>query len=408
MNALSPLHQGAAREPRVFAGFFMGGFECSTHHLRSGRRLDMVAATGHDRFCDADYARLRGQNLRVVREGIRWHLIEPKPGRYDFSSVLPMVAAARRHGIQVLWDLCHYGWPGGIDIFGPEFVRRYRGFAAAFVRWLSRELEAPYFFAPINEISYFAWAGADDPHLNPYCAGRGFELKCQLVRAALAGMDVIWEVLPHARFLHPDPLIHIVPHPNRPKQRPAAEGYRLAQFQGFDMLAGRIWPQLGGDPKYLDIIGLNFYPNNEWIYQGRALRPGHEFYKPLRELLLEVHQRYGRPIFLAETGTEGPRRPPWLRYVCQEVRAAMEAGIPIQGICLYPIVNHPGWINQRHCHNGLWDYPDDQGNRPLYRPLARALEEERHWFEPDSPGTGVNQPGGKPTTRVLTASSPTS
>jgi polysaccharide biosynthesis protein PelF len=365
---------------RLFSSFFMGGFECSTHRLRSGRRLDLVSATAHDRFCAQDYARLRSQGLRVAREGIRWHLIEQKPGRYDFSSVLPMVTAAREHDIEVLWDLCHYGWPDDIDIFKPEFVERYRRFVRHFAAWLAREIEGPFFFAPINEISFFAWAGGDDPHLNPYCTGRGFELKCQLVRAALEGMNALWDVLPAARILHVDPLVHIVADPSRPEERGAAEAYRLAQFQAFDLLAGRIWPQLGGEGRYLDIIGLNFYPNNEWIYHGPALEPGDPLYRPLRHLLREVWRRYVKPIFISETGTECERRGPWLRYICDEVRAAMASGIPVHGICLYPIVNHPGWINRRHCQNGLWDYPDPEGERAIYEPLAAELQRGRKLF----------------------------
>jgi hypothetical protein len=85
-------------------------------------------------------------------------------------------------------------------------------------------------------------------------------------------------------------------------------------------------------------------------------------------------------MFIAETGTEGQRRAGWLRYVCAEARAAMDSGIPLMGICLYPIVNHPGWINQRHCHNGLWDYPDQQGHRPIYQPLADELQRQRRFF----------------------------
>ncbi|MCU0544531.1 MAG: hypothetical protein MUE44_20570 [Oscillatoriaceae cyanobacterium Prado104] len=34
----------------MFQSFFMGGFECSTHKLRSGKRLDVTAATGHEFF----------------------------------------------------------------------------------------------------------------------------------------------------------------------------------------------------------------------------------------------------------------------------------------------------------------------------------------------------------------------
>jgi hypothetical protein len=377
------LQRPDARLPsRLFPGFFMGGFECSTHRLKSGRRLDLIAATQHDRFCDLDYARLRDQGIRVAREGARWHLIEAAPGRFDFSSALPMVLASRKHQVLVLWDLCHYGWPDvELDIFSPEFVTRFARYAGKFAAWLSGEMSGPFFFAPINEISFFSWAGGDVPHLNPYCRGRGSELKRQLVRAAIEGMEAVWVVIPDARFLQIDPLIHIVPKENRPKTRAEALGYRNAQFEAFDMLAGRVYPELGGAEKYLDIIGLNYYPNNQWIYQGRALTPKDPRYRPLRDLLREVRDRYRRSMFIAETGTEGRRRPAWLRYVCEETRAAMESGVPIDGICLYPIVNHPGWVNRRHCHNGLWDYPGENGERQIYAPLADELQAWRGVFE---------------------------
>ncbi|MHC1769897.1 MAG: beta-glucosidase [Verrucomicrobiia bacterium] len=375
-------HRPDVRAPRLFPGFFIGGFECSTHRLRSGRRLDLIGATRHDQFCDQDYARLRSQGIRVAREGARWHLIEASPGRFDFSSAASMVRASQKHGVQVLWDLCHYGWPDeGLDIFTPEFVRRFARYAGRFAQWLCHEMPGPFFFAPINEISFFAWAGADEPHLNPYCRGRGFELKRQLVRAAIEAMEAIWAVIPGARFLQIDPLVHIVPKANRPKERAEAEGYRNAQFQAADMLRGRLCPELGGDDKYLDVIGLNYYPNNQWVYKGRALTPKDPRYRPLRELLREVRDRYERPMFIAETGTEGRRRPGWLRYVCEETREAIDQGVPVEGICLYPIVNHPGWVNRRHCHNGLWDYPDEEGHREIYRPLARELQAWREVFE---------------------------
>src|SRR5215210_6577847 len=88
----------------LFNSFFLGGFECSTHRLASGRRLDMIAATGHDRHAAADYARLREHGIRTARDGVRWHLVESTPGRFDFSSVLPTLRAAREAGVQVLWD----------------------------------------------------------------------------------------------------------------------------------------------------------------------------------------------------------------------------------------------------------------------------------------------------------------
>jgi hypothetical protein len=73
-----------ASASNIFASFFLGGFECSTHRLRNGRRLDLVAATEHDRLAASDYRVLREHGIRTVREGLRWHLIEASSGRVFF------------------------------------------------------------------------------------------------------------------------------------------------------------------------------------------------------------------------------------------------------------------------------------------------------------------------------------
>src|ERR1051325_1130907 len=121
-----------------FRSFFMGGFECSTHRLRSGRRLDLIATTGHDRFAKLDYQRLHRLDLRVDREGVRWHLVEQTPGRYDFSTIEPIVHAARATGTQVIWDLCHFGWPDHLDLFKADYVLSLARYGAGFAKWLAR------------------------------------------------------------------------------------------------------------------------------------------------------------------------------------------------------------------------------------------------------------------------------
>jgi beta-glucosidase/6-phospho-beta-glucosidase/beta-galactosidase len=337
-----------------------------------------------------DYQRLREMGIRLAREGVRWHLVERTAGQYDFSSVRPIARAARATGVQVVWDLCHFGWPDHLDLFKPEFVKGLARYGAAFARWLREETGDAGFFVPVNEISYFSWAAGDEGSMHPFVTGRGFELKAQLVRSALEAMEAIWAVLPQARFVHVDPIIHVIASPEHPEEQSEAEAYRQTQFQSWDMLAGRLWPELGGQEKYLDILGVNFYPHNQWFYNLKDFRRIRKFspitrrnpaYKPFREMLREVHQRYARPIVIAETGAEDRRRAGWLRYVCQETKAALEQGTPVHGICLYPILNHPGWEDDRHCHNALWDYPDAQGNRAIYKPLGAELRRWQKIFE---------------------------
>lgn len=375
-------NQQSPTNNRLFQSFFLGGFECSSHRLRNGNRLDLLASTQHDHYALQDYRRLRDQGIMTVRSGIAWHRVEVAPGKYDFSSALPLVCAAQSTGIQVIWDLCHFGWPDDVDVFKPEFITRLAGLAGAFARLLRDETDQPPFIVPVNEISFVAWAGGDVAYLNPFRQGRGFELKIQLARAAIEAMEAIWDVLPDTRFIHAEPVIHIAAHPDHPEDRDIAEGHRQAQYQAWDILAGRLWPQVGGAEKYLDIIGVNYYEKNQWLHGGPPMNRHDPLYRPFRELLSEVYHRYHRPVFIAETGTENEDRPAWLRYICEEVVAAAHYDVPVEGICWYPILNHPGWDDDRHCHNGLWDYADEMGNREIYQPLAQELHHQQQIFQP--------------------------
>jgi beta-glucosidase/6-phospho-beta-glucosidase/beta-galactosidase len=369
----------------MFNSFFMGGFECSTHYLPNGERLDLIAATQHDKQVHFDYLRMQTLGIRTVREGVRWHLVERMPHHYDFSSVLPMIKAARSLGMQIIWDLLHYGYPDHDDPFSPTFIHSYQRYVRAFSRMLREETDEVPIICPINEISFFSWAGGDVQHINPYAVGKGFELKQQLVRAAIEGIETLWDANTATRIVHCDPLIHILPNPERPHEREEAGGYREAQFQAWDMLSGRICPELGGKPAYLDIFGVNYYPHNQWVYNGKTLTLTDPRYQPLHLLLQEVYHRYGRPIFIAETSAEDGNRATWLNYVCDEVRTALAYGVPLQGICWYPILNHPGWVDGRHCHNGMWDYCDEYGRRPLVISLAHEWVRQQIIFHQITP-----------------------
>ena len=367
-----------ARPGTLFRSFFQGGFECSTHRRAHDRaRVDVIAASQHDVNAEHDYRTLAELGLLTVRDGLRWHLIEQAPGRYDWSSLEAQLAAQARTGTQVIWDLLHYGYPDGLDIWRPDFVERFAAFAAAAARVIGPRTAGPRFYAPVNEISYWAWAGGDAERMNPFARGRGLELKAQLVRAALAASDAIRAVDPHARFVHADPLLTIVADPARPWDADEAQQYRLGQFQGWDMIAGEFWPLLGGAREKLDIVGVNFYANNQWVHGGGTIEQGEPLFRPFRAMLAEVYARYGRPLFVAETGIEGERRPAWLAYIAAEVRAAMRLGVPVEGLCLYPILNHPGWDDERDCPNGLLEHTPEPAGRVPYPPLAAALRDEQ-------------------------------
>ena len=378
---------------RLFSSFFHGGFECATHRARPRNfdRIDMIAATRHDEFAREDYLRLHDVGITTARDGLRWHLIESAPGVYDWSSALSQVRAARDTKTQVIWDLCHYGYPDFLDIFTPAFVDSFARFSRAFALLLKDETDDDVpFISPINEISYFAWGGGGTAWINPFVEGKGFELKVQLARACIAAIEAFWSVFPRARIVHCDPVINVIPDPDYPETNHIAQSVHESQYEAFDMIAGRNQPQLGGADKHLDIVGVNYYWNNQWNIGPPPDHPRLTIvrqdprYKPFRDVLAEVYRRYARPLYIAETGIEFDERPAWLAYIGEEVRAGVRAGTLVEGICLYPIVNHPGWDDDRHCQNGIWDYPDDDGSRDAYEPLLTELRRQQQMFEHQS------------------------
>lgn len=350
----------------------MGGFECSTHKDHRGRRLDLINSTKHDVFAEADYARLRDHGIHTARDGVRWHLIETEPYRYDFSSLEAQVTAAKNTGIEIIWDYFHYGFPDDLDIFTPEFVERFAEFSAATTSYMLDQFSEPLYVCPVNEISFFSWAAGEKGIFYPCAKRRGDELKMQLVKTAVRSVEAIRSVCRNAVITFTDPAIHVVARNNTPSAKRAAEAYRQSQFHAFDLLI-----EGNGGAGEADLVGLNYYFHNQWRHPSRRkIRRGHKDYRPFSEILREYHGRYRRPILIAETGIEDDERADWFRYVCEQTRLAMDAGVPIEGICLYPVVNHPGWADDRHCHNGLWDYANRRGEREIHLPLSEEIRRQ--------------------------------
>lgn len=354
----------------------MAGFECSSHQRPDGLRLDLIAATAHDRWAVQDYQQVRRHGMRCARDGVRWHLVERRAGVYCWDSWLPMLRGARACGVQVLWDLCHYGWPDGLDIWSAEFVDRFARYARAAAQLLRDESDEIPYFCPINEISYWAWAGAEVGRMNPGCLQRGAALKRQLVRAFLAAVQAIRAVHPRARILVAEPLIHVEAGNTDDATRRAAAGYRETQFETHDLLAGRLEPELGGCHAHVDLLGANFYPDNQWYLGGSTIPLGHHAYRPLRSMLEELHVRYGKPVLISETGAEGAARPYWLHHVCAEVMHAVRCGVPVAGVCLYPILDYPGWEDGRTCRAGLLSMATADGRRQADADFAEELDRQ--------------------------------
>lgn len=384
----------------LLPSFWMGGYEGADHINAAGEALDLVHATGHDARLDGDYRDARRLGLRAVRESIGWRLSERAGGgEWDLSRAVRMAQAAQRQGLQILWTLMHYGVPGDLTLLDPALVPRFARFAGEVARVLLPLCPGLRLYTPINEISFLSWAASATGDMGPAGLGAGvrgvegdscisgYLIKQNLVRAALAGMAAIRAVDPQARFMHVEPVVHVAP------QDPADEGQqhlarRIAsyQWQALDMLCGRMDPQLGGHPEALDWLGLNHYHASQWEVPGEKRLAWHlrdARRQPLSQLLQEVWRRYRRPLVLAETGHIGVGRAAWLHEIAGEAQRARAQGLPLQGVCLYPLLDRPDWNDTARWHrSGLWHVTRAlDGARPkrrLNRPYAQALLAWQH------------------------------
>jgi beta-glucosidase/6-phospho-beta-glucosidase/beta-galactosidase len=369
----------------IFPTFFLSGFECSTFDWMDQGRRNLVAETKHLEHAQEDYAFLRHLGIGVAREGAPWPLIDKGDGRYDFSHIEPFLEAMHAQHVLPIWDLCHYGYPDELDPFGPDFVRRFADYARAVAAHVVPRLPGPHFFTPINEITFFAFCGGEWGWTAPWGKTRQtrFDFRKRLCEADIAAVKAIREICPEARMVHIDPLVNVV----APRDRPdlAAAAWKETwddTFVAWDILAGKRNPELGGTPDILDIVGVNCYSFGQMEYREHgphaALPRNDDRIVPLCDLLKFAYDRYRRPMIVGETSGLEEGRHHWLRDVTEEALAAVDMGIDLHGVCLFPAVDMPDWHKGIWVHNGLCDLLEDGGD--LRRvPVKAYCDELRRW-----------------------------
>lgn len=368
--------------------FWMGGFECADHQNAFGNRIDLTELTKHEELIRQDYDIAASLGIRTIREGIRWSHVEFAPYCYDWSGVRHALAVATETGIQIIWDICHFGFPDDLTPLHPMFPRRFAAICRSFAEMHKKHFpDAKLIVTPINEVGFLSWLGGDARGTAPYGVNIGWEVKYRLMKAYIEGIEALKSVDPNIRILTTEPLVSISANPQAfPSIHDIARQHHEHQFQALDMLSGRLCPELRGKPEYLDLIGVNFYYENQWVL------PEHEVlcwknchidqrWIPLRRLLQSVFQRYGRPIVLSETSHPLEDRPLWMDMIADECAAAINSGVPLWGICWYPLVDRPDWDNPEKWHgSGIWGplAPKD-GNfkRVMHIPTAEAFSRAR-------------------------------
>jgi hypothetical protein len=377
-NYISPF-----RNP--FESFWMAGFECTDKLNCFGDRVDFLSATGHLDKLEEDYKDVCQLDFKTVREGIRWSIVETSPFKYNWSDVEKILIAAKKHKIQVLWDICHFGFPTDLSPMHPTFAKRFAALCRAFVKFYrTLNPDETLIITPFNEVSFLAWLGGEVGGTSPFCIHYGIEVKYRIMRAFIEGVEAIKEEDANTRIMLTEPLVNMVPPLNATSEQVAfATKCNESQFEVFEILSGNMYPELRGKPEYVDIIGCNYYYNNQWLAGTTDFLPwvngsGDPRWKPLSSLITGLYERYKRPLVMSETSHPKEDRPNWMKFIAEQCAIVLRQNIPLWGICWYPVIDRPDWDHPTQWHrSGIWDInnPDVDLTRTLHQPTAEAVRD---------------------------------
>jgi hypothetical protein len=291
-----------------------------------------------------------------------------------------------------IWDLCHYGYPDGLDPLGdPDaFAARFEAYARAAARYVAeRAHQGPLCFTPVNEPTFWGYMGGEWGWCAPFGKSaddrRRFTLA--LARADIAACKAIRADFPDARFVHIDPLVWVVPPRDRPDLADAAhrESYEDA-YIAWDVISGLKHPEYGGSLELIDILGFNNYSFGQMEYGGgggpnQPLEPGDPRIRSVCDLLTEAWEKFKRPCIIAETSGLHGGRPDWLNDIACEGLAAVNRGVELHGICLFPAVDMTDWHTGKWLNMGIADVEALPDGALMRKPFVPYTDMLRRWQE---------------------------
>jgi len=361
----------------------MGGFE-ACHALNEHRvRIDMIGVTRHDVLCREDYKMLKANGIYTIREGLGWYEIDKGTDEYHFGRFETMMRIAQEEGMEVIWSLNHFDFPDYLDVFSDQYALRFTQYAVAAARKLREYTDGVLYINPFNEISFGVWICADLGVWAPHTHGRAMELKIQVVRGAIQAMRAIRAIDNNVQFIQVDPIMVRMAEAGAPDHvHHFANGWHNVVCQAWDMIIGRAFPELGGSPDLMDIVGINYYVTNQEIIRKHPPHPSVQlpmysrFRIPFVNMIQSVYDRYHKPIIISETGCYGNLRVPWWRRTLRDVDAALARGIPLWGVCTYPVIDRPDWHRWHLTHSGFWDFEegDPTCERIPYQPVLNLVK----------------------------------
>ncbi len=321
-------------------------------------RVDEYAASGHYAHMDSDLAAVAARGVRVWRYGMPWRLAEPSPGVYDWTLWDKALDACRRHGLEPVIDLCHFGLPGHHAGFcDPGWVEGFTQYVTAF---LDRYPE-PRWFTPVNEPGITAMFSARLGLWNDRKATED-DYFIALANIALANLEALrlvradrdgWWIGSEGFGCH-------LTDPGDGAGVRAATDARDLEWAVWDLHFGvaprgiasrltevvspaileRIRALVGVVPGDRIVAGHDIYPVSVAAHGTRAERPVTiaDRIAAYESTAASWYERYPVPFWVSETSNLSlpvEQATEWLDALTASLTSLGERGLPVRGICWY-------------------------------------------------------------------------
>ena len=375
---------------------WMTGFECSAFPQIGADELE---ETQHYRWWASDLERLREVGFTLIRYGIPWHRVNPRPHEYDWSWTDQAVDLLGVLGITPIVDLFHYGTPLWIErgIMNPIFGEMQGWYAKAFATRYPHLL----YYTPTNEPYIEATFGAEWAIWYPFLRGDH-----NAVRAIKNVTEGLSRAMIEIRRIQPDALMMIADtceyyHSVDGAFQEEADFRTQRRFLVHDLYQGLVtrehpmWAYMIRygvaewelewfleNPVRLDILGLDYYKHSEHQLRrgphGERIDETAEKQWGWAEMARQYSTRYGGiPVILAETNVGGPvaDRVAWFEQIIAQTRQARAAGVPIAGLTYYGAIDHVDWDTALRMRNlninpcGMWSL-EWRGDKLIRIPTA--------------------------------------
>ncbi|WP_308796526.1 family 1 glycosylhydrolase [Agromyces silvae] len=397
--------------------FAVGIEDTFVPQTRPGQRaLDEYDLMQHYRFWEEDLALTARSGATMLRWGIPWYRVNPEPGVWDWDWLDRVVDRLEEEQIDLIADLIHYGTPLWLEgeFANPDYDRRVAEYGAAVAERYRGRIRH---YTPANEPLLNTMYCGEFGHWPPYLTGdRGFVTVLRsIARGIVRTQSAIAELDPAADFVHVEASFRfdgdLSAHPE------LTEHLRHRAYVVQDLVTGRVGAEHPLVPYLVangfsdddltwarehvaepDVVGVNYYPQHstEVFEAGVFLHGGPGELRPrvnawtdgLTDVLASFAARYGKPVFLTETGFTGTveERMAWLDASVEAVHELRARGVDLVGYTWWSLTDMVEWTYRYgngapmdyRLRMGLWALePDDTGAlRRVHTPVAdrfRAL-----------------------------------